>query len=220
MATEESDLGPEEAKLAFRLVIAGVTGVGVALITVVVAWRGTGSIGPVSPKQWTTRMDLRAFDRAILTYREENNCLPLTLSDLQTPDRPIYNINLEGDAPLDGWHRPLEYTTDGAKYTLSSLGRDGKTGGRGLDYDLTPSTPFTASPPTFAQFLFDCPTGPILTSCLLTGLIAFALSWNLARPHELTRQNLSVFGFRLVTTAIGTVIVGFCLAVLHIPSGH
>jgi general secretion pathway protein G len=43
----------------------------------------------------------------------------------------------------DPWGRPILYTTDadGARFTLKSLGADGKEGGTGANRDLTPPGP-------------------------------------------------------------------------------
>lgn len=40
-------------------------------------------------------------------------------------------------APKDAWNRDMVYTVEGAKYTLKSLGKDGREGGDGYDKDIT-----------------------------------------------------------------------------------
>jgi hypothetical protein len=50
----------------------------------------------------------------------------------------------EKGRPLDGWGRPFLYSTDGAKFVITSLGRDGKPGGLGLDCDLSTTNTWPA----------------------------------------------------------------------------
>jgi hypothetical protein len=123
---------------------------------------------------------------------------------------------------LDGWERPYTFATDGTNCLITSLGRDGKPGGRGLDCDLSnkdrrPKAAF----PTFHQFLFEMPSfGGMIMICLLCGGLAGLLCLAKARMPELTLPGLVLAGFRLGAIIVGTLIVAFMISSLHIPSGH
>jgi general secretion pathway protein G len=54
--------------------------------------------------------------------------------------RPCPNYEPEGfvkKVPKDSWDRDFTYSSDGNKYQIKSLGRDGAEGGEGYDKDIT-----------------------------------------------------------------------------------
>jgi hypothetical protein len=205
--------------LLLRFVIAGTAGITVALIAAVAVWLNIDSQMNVSSNKWSTQRTLWSLGEALHDYQNKNKSLPETLGDLRRLDTYHVWFDREQDL-LDGWQRPFEYTTDGTNYTVTSYGRDGERGGVGLDCDLTDITAYSApSAPTFAQLLFDCYPG-IVGTCALSGLLTFVLSWLIARPTELTREKFIFLGARVAMTVIGAIIVGFFLALFHIPTGH
>jgi hypothetical protein len=146
---------------------------------------------------------------------------------------------------MDWWGRPLEYWRDGTHYRIISYGYDGKRGGVGLYYDLStediqgtdtkrswPKAPRQARA-TFWQFATDRGLvysrrgglhgsgGMMLLTCVLTGLLAFALSFqSLGAPLPAHRGAWALLG-RLVLITAGTFFVGVMYIMsLHIPSGH
>lgn len=207
--------------MILRFVIASAAGLAVGLIATVVAWQTIGPMLNVRYSQWFTQRTLDELAQAIPAYQERMGALPGTLDDLRALDKEYYLPFDDEQGLLDGWNRPLEYTTDGTNYTVTSFGRDGQSGGVGLNCDLTHSKPRpAASLPTFTQFVFDCPTEGIVGTCVVSGLLACVLSWILAKPTQLTRRRLLAVGFKIVATVVGAIIVGFFLAMFHIPTGH
>ena len=62
--------------------------------------------------------------------------LPATLDDLKKPLKD-YPDGLMPDANPDPWGHPLQYEPSGErKFTLRSLGADGRPGGTGADEDI------------------------------------------------------------------------------------
>jgi general secretion pathway protein G len=94
----------------------------------------------------TAMAQLDAFDKAIGTYRLDTGHVPTTEQGLKAlVDKPADEPRWSGpylsrDLPLDPWGHPYTYKVpgdNGRDYTLSSLGKDGRPGGTGLDADIT-----------------------------------------------------------------------------------
>jgi hypothetical protein len=146
------------------------------------------------------------------------------------------------NGPSDAWFQPIEYWTDGARYRLTSYGRDRKPGGSGLDGDLSsddlgetatargggPQLPARCRP-TFGQFMHDRGGGGegdfgsgrlMLATCVWAGLSAFLLALGaLHRAAPTTRGLLP----GLLATIFGTLLIAaLYLIPFHLPvvSGH
>ncbi len=198
-----------------------------------------------SAVQYAQRLTFSDMDRlreAIDRYRLERKALPANLGDL--PHESFRRWTRTG-VPGDWWGHPLHYWTDGSHYRVSSYGRDGKSGGIGLDLDLStdmipqrnvakvnrpqlpPLLPRQATP-TFQQFVSDrgenAGTGSgrmMFLMTILTAAIAFALSSHTLRAPDPARLPVLGMIVRLFVTAIGTLIVAFMYIIpAHIPSGH
>ncbi len=94
----------------------------------------------------TVMAQLDAFDKAIGTYRLDTGHVPTTQQGLKAlvekpADEPRWSgPYLSRDLPLDPWGHAYTYKApgdNGRDYTLSSLGKDGRPGGTGLDADIT-----------------------------------------------------------------------------------
>jgi hypothetical protein len=164
---------------------------------------------------------LRRFDQCLTQYQQQFHSAPNSLAQLLAMTNGVPPPE-DKRFSSDGWERPYLFTTDGTNCLITSLGRDGKPGGRGLDCDMTNKdrTPKEAFP-TFHQFLFEMPRfrGMIMI-CLLCGGLAGLLCFSKARIPELTLPGLVLAGFRLGATIVGAFIVAFIISCLHIPSGH
>lgn len=90
---------------------------------------------------------LNSLSALVEKYREICGKLPdqqLGLNALlMSPDSkvgckayPLEGILREGKLPSDPWGNGFLYTTDGSKFTIKSLGKDGKEGGEGVDKDI------------------------------------------------------------------------------------
>ena len=94
-----------------------------------------------------TKIQISNFRTSLEEYRRHCNQFPTTQQGLDAliskpsvaPDCPNYppsGILNANKVPLDAWNRPYIYESDGSKYVITSLGRDGKEGGDGFDKDI------------------------------------------------------------------------------------
>ncbi len=90
--------------------------------------------------------DIESLGSAIDQYRLQNGSYPPTLEALRTKpsgeDLPRWDgPYIKKPVPNDPWEQAYSYVTPGEhnsdSYDLSSLGRDGKEGGSGVDADIT-----------------------------------------------------------------------------------
>jgi general secretion pathway protein G len=95
-----------------------------------------------------TKIQISGFRTSLEEFRRHCNQFPTTQQGLEAliskpsvapdcqnyPPSGILNAN---KVPLDAWGRPYQYESDGTKYVITSLGRDGKEGGENLfDKDI------------------------------------------------------------------------------------
>jgi general secretion pathway protein G len=94
----------------------------------------------------TALAQLDAFDKAIGAYRLDTGHVPTADQGLRVlVERPTDEPHWSGpylsrDLPLDPWGHAYLYKVPGDKgrdYTLTSLGKDGRPGGTGVDADIT-----------------------------------------------------------------------------------
>lgn len=100
---------------------------------------------PDQARVTTTRTNLASLSSALKLYRLDNGQYPTTQQGLKAlvekPSLPpVPSAWPQGgyvtQDPMDAWGNPYVYSSDGADFTLRSLGRDGQPGGEGLDADL------------------------------------------------------------------------------------
>ena len=93
----------------------------------------------------STKIQMKQLGVILEDFRRVCGFYPTTDQGLDAlvkkPDgRPCPNYEPEGfvkKVPNDAWDRPFTYMSDGNKYQLKSLGRDGQEGGEGYDKDIT-----------------------------------------------------------------------------------
>jgi hypothetical protein len=92
----------------------------------------------VIPPRALTITRLYAIGMRIDMYVQEHGQLPVSLDSL--PERKGY-----GNAITDAWKHPVHFAcnTEDKSITLTSLGRDGKPGGKGDDADITMTIPLS-----------------------------------------------------------------------------
>lgn len=72
----------------------------------------------------TTTERLSSLSKQLHAYQEASGRFPVALQDLRFLDR------------FDGWGHAIVYVHHGTRFTLRSLGADGKEGGEGIDQDV------------------------------------------------------------------------------------
>lgn len=116
----------------------------IGLLASFVAPRYFEQIGKSEAK--AARAQLDAFDKALSAYRLDTGHLPSTEQGLKAltarpTDEPHWSgPYLAKDVPNDPWDHPYVFRVpgdNGHEFELSSLGRDGKPGGSGLDADIS-----------------------------------------------------------------------------------
>lgn len=124
-----------------------------AIIALVAALIVPNVIGrPDEARVTVAKTDLRTISAALKMYRLDNGDYPTTeqglaaLSRKPTTEPLPRNWSGEGylaQVPVDPWGRPYAYQYPGSTggFDLSSLGKDGKPGGEGLDADLSDKAP-------------------------------------------------------------------------------
>jgi general secretion pathway protein G len=111
---------------------------------------GPRILGRVSEaKTATARTQIELLGTALDNYRLDTGSYPTTEQGLdalqKAPTREPIPLNWRGpyvkrDVPADPWGRPYVYKSPGehnpTSYDLSTLGRDGQSGGEGEDADV------------------------------------------------------------------------------------
>lgn len=121
-----------------------------AIIAVVAALIVPNVIGrPDQARVTVAGTDLKTISAALKMYRLDNGDFPSTEQGLaalsvKPTGAPVPANWAAGgyldQVPADPWGRPYAYRSpadEGAGFVLSSLGKDGKAGGEGIDADLS-----------------------------------------------------------------------------------
>ncbi|MBL8262097.1 MAG: type II secretion system protein GspG [Xanthomonadaceae bacterium] len=84
------------------------------------------------------RLHVEQVAAAVEQYRIDTGYLPMSLDDLLDEGPAGLGPYIRGPLSRDHWGRALLYSVDpdGRGFTVFSLGRDGRLGGRGADEDV------------------------------------------------------------------------------------
>ena len=93
----------------------------------------------------TTKAQIVGLEKALQQYRLDVGRYPTTEQGLAALMTKPANVNkwagpyLEKSLPMDPWGRPYVFVSPGehGDFDISSMGRDGRPGGDGLDADIT-----------------------------------------------------------------------------------
>jgi general secretion pathway protein G len=117
-----------------------------AIIALVAALIVPNVIGrPDQARVTTANADIATIASQLTTYRLDNGAYPTTEQGLKslverTSVPPIPATFPQGGylstMPQDPWGKPYVYESNGGTYAISSLGRDGRQGGEGVDADI------------------------------------------------------------------------------------
>lgn len=162
------------------------------------------------------RSDFLAIGQALEDTKEALGRYPARLEDLD-PARLSTLRGATPGGPLDPWGNPYVYRSDGASYSLRSLGHDGRAGGIGIDADRD-SLPTSSVPvPTFRQFTFDLPSQGVRFPCGILGFIVLVIC---VQERMGAPENIRVALIALPIVFVMTVGMASVMSVVHIPSGH
>ena len=211
----------KRSHILFRIATATLVALVVSGLSLYVAWQNGANAPMARKEQYFTQSHLRELEKQLAAYQQQFKAPPHSLAQLLAMTNGVPPAE-EDPLSFDGWKRPFLFSTNGTNCLVTSLGRDGKPGGRGLDCDLTNKDPWPkAATPTLHQFLFDMPAvQSMITCCYLCGVLAFFLCfWTIKLP-EPTLPSLTLLAFKLLLTTIGAAIVASIITALHVPSGH
>ena len=205
------------------LIQSSVTALLVFTITYLACWMSLGDshVMELRPSM-LARAELEWLHDTLAKHAEADGALPDRLADASGLGGRELQLDSSGQ-PLDPWGHPYHYRPSGDRFELASLGRDGRSGGVGLDADVTldggSSPPQTRLP--ISQFLFET-TGS--RSVFLVALVASVLSgslWLRSTRRESLPLRAAVAG--LAAATLFTVLVASFLAAFHVAasqSGH
>jgi general secretion pathway protein G len=97
---------------------------------------------PDQARATTAKTDINTISSALAMYRLDNGDYPSAEQGLKalavqpSPAPPAWHPYVQ-EEPKDPWGRPYVYTVAEGSFTITSLGKDGKPGGDGVDADIT-----------------------------------------------------------------------------------
>jgi general secretion pathway protein G len=97
---------------------------------------------PDQARATTAKTDIKTLSSALAMYRLDNGDYPTAEQGLKalavppSPAPPAWHSYVQ-EEPKDPWGRDYVYTVEGGTFTITSLGKDGKPGGDGVDADIT-----------------------------------------------------------------------------------
>ncbi|MEZ0242253.1 MAG: type II secretion system major pseudopilin GspG [Sphingomonas sp.] len=97
---------------------------------------------PDEARVTAAKANIAALQTALATYRLDNGDYPTADQGLKalavapSPAPPAWRPYLQ-EEPKDPWGHDYVYAVQGYTYTITSLGKDGKPGGEGIDADIT-----------------------------------------------------------------------------------
>jgi hypothetical protein len=173
-------------------------------------------------QEYTAR-ELEAINQAVVAFVQASNTCPETFEQLRLTANNVSDLEYYWSSGkfVDGWGHPFAFSSEGTNCLIVSYGRDGKPGGKGVDFDLTSQHPMPKEAmPTFEQFFHNGRIHDMIAWCFICGALAAVLSMFTVRVPDFSPRGLVILGLSLGATVIGTLIVAGVITALHIPSGH
>ncbi len=203
-----------------RVRLAVATAVVILVATYLASWVATGRVGAMHhPFIVRAVGGMESIQLKLAEYLDAHGEYPASLRDLAISDA-------SRDAFVrDPWGQPFRYARTDAAFELYSLGRDGRSGGRGLDADIYAGDEAaleTRLP--LVQFVFQT-TGSftLLVVAVLASVCSGAVSYLSTSPRKtdlITEQRLSR---NLVIQVVSAAVIALFFALFYITaaqSGH
>ena len=203
--------------LSVRILVSLLVAISVTGISI---WSAYNAVGSGYSAHWRIRTDLRLLRTFASGYKHQEKRAATSLNEVIEANSRDNDI-LE-QSRVDPWGREYLYEIVDDEVRLSTLGRDGKPGGRGLDADFSTDnySPQSARLPLW-QFLFEINSQGVLIVCLIAGLLAGCLAYRDFPPPQLQWKAWTNW---LIAIAVWTYFSWFsaiAIASLHlVPNGH
>lgn len=206
---------PSSRLLAFRilfslLVASAVTGISL--------WSAIHAVGTGYAEHKRIRFSLHRIQGLARQFAEEKDKPAASLEELAS----TYDGQLLDWYRLDPWEREYLYEIVHDEVRISTLGRDGKEGGLGLDADVATDNlhPESARLPLW-QFLFDVNSEGVLLVSLLSGLLAGGLTFRELRTRHSQGEFWLMWVFWMAVWVWMSVMGVGVIGALHlVPNGH
>ena len=203
----------------WRLAAAAATALAVFAVTYLACWLQLGFGGMMEHYLYVrTHHTLRTTEMILQQYHLERGEFPESLAAAAP-------VAVGEEYPADdAWGTPLQYRRTADGFELSSLGRDGKAGGAGLDADIflpTGERRFELNRLPWHQFLFETKSSRIVFFIATVASAISAAIWFSAQRRDQPEMRQMIFS--TAVTAVLAVIVAVFLAFFHVAasqSGH
>jgi hypothetical protein len=206
-----------------KLVQASVTALLVFMITYLACWVSLGDRREMEyGSLLIAQAEMTRFSEALSNHTATGGTLPDRLQDVPEISAQASRVDPAG-RPLDPWGHPYHYRTAGDGFELASLGRDGRTGGAGLDADVTldDGVSKTQSRLPISQFLFETAgSRSVFGVALVASILSGSLWLGSAKRESLPPKGVVV---GIAVTTLFAVLVASFLAAFHVAasqSGH
>lgn len=195
----------------------------ITVTTFVTAWHELRGNTKFVQDQHATLNALHRLKGYLEKHHQRTKDYPETLNELSLPDEdPFVRVAASG-YPVDAWGNDYQFRVTDQTFELSSLGRDGRPGGLGLDADLDHrQSTFDSTEEmrlTFQQFATDIDTSRIKRGCLILGGISSVVVFSLLGDYS-RRTSSSQLALSIVITIAGSIVMAMFMSALHIPNHH
>jgi general secretion pathway protein G len=206
--------------LIIRLAIAFSVWIVVTGISLHVAHRNLANSMGWRIQQFKTQLFLKSVAKTIDEYQRNHGKFPDSLEDVRGNENMSLIPYVDGRY-LDGWGNAFAFSSTGGNCVVTSYGRDGKSGGAGLDCDLsTLNWEPPEAVPTLRQFYFEMETRSVMSSCVICGALAYALTLFTVKVSNFRTMDIPVVLIWLGIVCVSACAVAGVIAALHVPSGH
>ena len=190
----------------------------VTLLCLYVAWGNSKSYELISGPQSSTRYTFTRTKNLLNQYKQIRGVFPKSLSQLDD-----YAALQEHGELQDGWKRPIEYSTDGNDFLLTSRGADGVIGGIGNNHDLTNKNPRPSqSALTFTQWWNEPAALGIRNTCFFGGVWALLVLMIAGGKDDKQKKKVSLLESIVAVLLLMVIVIPITafMSLLHLPSGH
>jgi len=207
-----------EVRLAIRLIIALGTGIVVAVLVLVNAWKTHGGSSSFFMSRFVTMHKLQQLDAEIVAYQGRHGVPPAALADL----RERADSGVEPDGSFHGgWDEPVVYSVTGGRYSITSLGEDAAPGGTLNGCDIVFGQPLPPEAfPSLIEFYRDEKAAGMAMLSIASGILVDLAALIAIRAPDTGRGNVRSLVLNVLLVIGGSLVLAAILSTFEFPSGH